>query len=85
VGRGPDTGPYTVRRIRVLPGGNSEPHEVATFQKYAGALQAAESIAADFFDDGDFAVAVFVIDRDGVAVHRACGERPAARQADSLL
>ena len=77
MGRGPDTAPYTARWARALPGGGSDLHDVATFPKLAAAIKAAESIAADFYDDGDFAVTVSVIDRDGVAVHRARGERQA--------
>lgn len=81
MGRGPNTGPYTIRCVRVLLGGGSDTHDdLTTFPKYARAIEAAERRAADFFDDGDFAVTVFVIDRDGVAVHRARGN---ARQADS--
>ena len=80
--RGPDTAPYIVRRIRVLPGGDSESQDSTPFAKFGRALEAAERLAADFFDDGDFAVSVFVIDRDGVAVLRARGERPADRPAD---
>ena len=73
--------PYTVRSIRALRGGKSDASDVATMKDYRTAIKAAEQLAADFYDDDDFAVSVFVIDRYGAAIHQAKGEPEDDRSA----
>ena len=66
--------PYVVRTIRALPGGDSEVRDVVRLMSFASAVETAERFATEFYDEGDFAVAVFVVDRCGAAVHRGRGD-----------
>jgi len=71
---------FTLRIITALRGGKQSLEDLpATFSTFAAASREADRLQNEYDDDAA-PVTVYVVDSDGVPVHRGC-----AQQADSSL